>query len=153
MEKGSIKGRTANGARMEVGWLKEKPWPPLPLRTKAAAMEVVADYIISRLEDELELGAAEETAHEAYRAKFPSQEPDTREMALLICALEFVLRPAKGASMESKTDREEGAERLKNRAANNDGDPAAPPPETDQATASRKIKRIRGLTNIEHRKE
>ncbi len=87
MEKGSIKGRTASGARIEVGWLKEKPRPPLPLRTKAATMEVLADYIISRLGNELELRSAEETAHEAYRAKFPNRTPDPREMALMICAL------------------------------------------------------------------
>jgi hypothetical protein len=53
--------------------------------------------------------------------------------------------------MESKTDREIGMERLKNRAADNDI-PDTPDPETDQQVAPVKMK-AKGIVNIEHKRK
>lgn len=146
-----IKGRTASGAHIEVGWLKDKP-KSARISAKADAVGLVAEYLLNQ-QPVIDFGnPLEVKAHalQAYKTKSPKRAPNQQELELLIGAFCFLSTPTKeGASMET-TDRENGMNRLRDRATNNDGDPEAPKPKTDQQTAPANMKRIRGIVNFEH---
>jgi hypothetical protein len=147
-----IKGRTASGAHIEVGWLKDRPKPKSArISAKADAVGMVVDNLLNK-QPTIDFANPEEVkAHalQAYRIWYPRRAPTPQEIELLVGAFSYLSTPTEEGD-HMTTDRENGMNRLKGRATNNDGDPEAPKPKTDQQIAPANLKRIRGIVNFEH---